>query len=84
MVNTNSLETVCTNTAFLYIRFPEVTVFADFLPEPLLEIYSRYIISTLEGKFDDKLTCRKRLGRKLSDYQHNVPPHVRTAKLADE
>ncbi|MDC9590048.1 DNA polymerase II [Xenorhabdus sp. XENO-10] len=43
-----------------------------------------YIAKTLTGEFDDRLVYRKRLRRNLSDYQRNVPPHVRAARLADE
>ncbi|MDF2643504.1 MAG: polymerase, partial [Pseudomonas sp.] len=32
----------------------------------------------------DLLIYRKRLRRRLDDYERNVPPHVRAARLADE
>ena len=38
---------------------------------------------TLKGEFDKQLIYRKRLRRKLQDYQKNVPPHVRAARHAD-
>ena len=37
----------------------------------------------LAGQLDDKLVLRKRLRRKLSEYQKNVPPHVKAARLAE-
>jgi DNA polymerase-2 len=37
----------------------------------------------LEGELDEKLSLRRRLRRKLTDYTKNVPPHVRAARLAD-
>jgi DNA polymerase-2 len=35
------------------------------------------------GEFDALLVYRKRLRRPLEDYQRNVPPHVRAARMAD-
>ncbi len=35
-------------------------------------------------ELDDQLVYRKRLRRPLDDYQRNVPPHVRAARMADE
>ncbi|MEQ8262105.1 DNA polymerase II [Pseudohaliea sp.] len=36
------------------------------------------------GERDDQLVYRKRLRRRLDDYQRNVPPHVQAARLAVE
>lgn len=36
----------------------------------------------MAGDFDAELVYRKRLRRKLSDYQKNVPPHVQAARKA--
>jgi DNA polymerase-2 len=33
---------------------------------------------------DAQLVCRKRLRRRLDDYQRNVPPHVQAARLCRE
>ena len=35
----------------------------------------------MAGKLDTQLVYRKRLRRPLSEYQRNVPPHVRAARL---
>ena len=43
-----------------------------------------YVQRTLAGQLDDLLIYRKRLRRPLDDYERNVPPHVRAARLADE
>ncbi|WP_017443914.1 DNA polymerase II [Gayadomonas joobiniege] len=47
-----------------------------------------YVLQTVEqtyaGKYDSALIYRKRLRRKLADYQKNIPPQVRAARLADE
>ncbi|MDF2154279.1 DNA polymerase II [Vibrio sp. CAU 1672] len=49
---------------------------------------SNYIRETVEkthnGNFDHELVYQKRLRRKLHEYQKNVPPQVRAARLADE
>lgn len=39
---------------------------------------------TRAGLHDELLVYRKRLRQKLEEYQKNVPPHVRAARLADE
>lgn len=50
------------------------------------EPYKSYIIDIVEktraGFFDQQLVYKKRLRRKLADYQRNVPPHVQAAKKA--
>ncbi|MNC65554.1 DNA polymerase II [compost metagenome] len=43
-----------------------------------------YVRSTLAGELDEQLIYRKRLRRRLDDYERNVPPHVKAARLADE
>lgn len=43
-----------------------------------------YVRRTLAGELDELLVYRKRLRRRLDDYERNVPPHVRAARLADE
>ncbi len=43
-----------------------------------------YIAATTSGYYDDALTYQKRLRRKLTDYQKNIPPQVRAARLADD
>ena len=42
------------------------------------------IHKTRSGQLDDWLVYRKRLRRRLSDYQKSQPPHVKAARLADE
>ena len=43
-----------------------------------------YVARLLSGELDDALVYRKRLRRPLAEYERNVPPHVRAARLADE
>lgn len=51
---------------------------------PYREFILEYVQAIRLGRYDDRLVYRKRLRRKLSDYQRNVPPHVRAARQADE
>uniref|UniRef100_UPI0031452263 DNA polymerase II n=1 Tax=Vibrio sp. S17_S38 TaxID=2720229 RepID=UPI0031452263 len=44
----------------------------------------QYVEDTWEGNFDEDLVYQKRLRRKLNEYQKNIPPQVRAARLADE
>ncbi|MEC9482340.1 MAG: DNA polymerase II [Halomonas sp.] len=55
-----------------------------FVGEPYRDFVRDYVSRTLAGEYDERLIYRKRLRRRLSDYQRNVPPHVRAARLADE
>ncbi|EGU37858.1 DNA polymerase II [Vibrio ichthyoenteri ATCC 700023] len=43
----------------------------------------QFVEDTLAGHYDDRLVYQKRLRRKLSEYQKNVPPQVRAARMAD-
>ncbi|OBT12072.1 DNA polymerase II [Vibrio sp. UCD-FRSSP16_10] len=49
---------------------------------------TQFVLDTVQqvesGSLDDKLIYKKRLRRKLNDYQKNIPPQVRAARLADE
>jgi len=55
-----------------------------FAGEAYRDYVREIVCQTLAGAHDEDLIYRKRLRRKLDDYQRNVPPHVRAARLADE
>ncbi|MEE2732429.1 MAG: DNA polymerase II [Pseudomonadota bacterium] len=55
-------------------------LFHDEDPEGFLQ---QIIIDLYAGKLDQELVYRKRIRRRLSDYQKNVPPHAQAAKKAD-
>ena len=55
-----------------------------FRNEPYQEYVRETIDKLMAGELDARLVYRKRLRRPLSEYQRNVPPHVRAARLADE
>lgn len=56
-------------------------LFHDEDPVPYLKTVVQELYA---GKKDEQLWYRKRIRRKLADYQKNVPPHVQAARKADE
>lgn len=54
-----------------------------FNDEPF-EAYIQEVANSVASMSLDRLVLRKRLRRQLIDYQKNVPPHVRAARLADD
>ena len=78
------LETVRTDWSPLARKFQQELYSRIFLRKPYQDYVRDYVRKTLAGEFDDRLVYRKRLRRTLDDYQRNVPPHVRAARLADE
>lgn len=78
------LETVRTDWTPLAQQFQQQLYQRIFKREPYQDFVRDYVAKTLNGEFDDRLVYRKRLRRKLEDYQRNVPPHVRAARLADD
>src|SRR5476651_1918370 len=78
------LETVRTDWTPLAQDFQQELYQRIFHHQPYQEYVREYVAKTLAGEFDSQLVYRKRLRRKLSDYERNVPPHVRAARLADE
>lgn len=51
-----------------------------FFNEPYHDYIKRCVRQVLAGECDDALVYRKRLRRKLGDYQRNIPPHVQAAR----
>lgn len=51
-----------------------------FFDEPYREFVQQTVADVMQGKYDDQLIYRKRLRRKLADYQRNIPPHVQAAR----
>ncbi len=78
------METVRTDWTPLAQQFQQQLYRKIFLKQPHQAFIRDYVKRTLEGEFDDRLIYRKRLRRQLAEYQRNVPPHVRAARLADE
>jgi len=78
------LETVRTDWSPLAQRFQQELYRLVFAGQPYEDYVRDYVKRTLAGELDELLIYRKRLRRRLDDYQRNVPPHVRAARLADE
>ncbi|MDM3872593.1 DNA polymerase II [Porticoccus sp. W117] len=78
------LETVRTDWTELAKNF-QVQLFEKlFHDADPCELIRCAVQDTLKGNCDDQLVYRKRLRRRLDQYQKNVPPHVRAARLADQ
>jgi DNA polymerase-2 len=54
-----------------------------FKSEPYQDYVRDYARKTMAGELDQLLVYRKRLRHRLDEYQVNVPPQVRAARLAD-
>lgn len=78
------LETVRTDWTPLAQDFQKSLYAKVFDGQDIDEYVRQLVDDTLNGKYNDKLVYRKRLRRKLDEYQKNVPPHVRAARRADE
>ena len=78
------LETVRSDWSPLAQQFQQELYRRIFKREPYQDYVRDYVRSTLAGELDELLVFRKRLRRRLDDYQRNVPPHVRAARIADE
>jgi len=78
------LETVRSDWTPLAQEFQQTLYGQIFRRQPYKEFVRDYVKRTLSGEFDQALVYRKRLRRTLADYQRNVPPHVRAARIADD
>lgn len=78
------LETVRTDWTPLAQQFQQTLYLRIFRNEPYQDYVRETIASLMAGELDAQLVYRKRLRRPLAEYQRNVPPHVRAARLADE
>ncbi|WP_068547662.1 DNA polymerase II [Thalassotalea crassostreae] len=77
------LESVRTDWTILAKEFQQTLYLKVFKGEPVDDYILDIVKKTLNGEMDDKLVYRKRIRRKLSDYEKNVPPHVKAARDAD-
>lgn len=78
------LETVRTDWTPLAQQFQQALYLRIFKGEAYRDYVLDYVNRTTSGEFDPLLVYRKRLRRPLDEYQRNVPPHVRAARIADE
>lgn len=78
------LETVRSDWTPLAQQFQQGLYERIFKGEPYEDFVRELVARMLRGVCDDDLVYRKRLRRALDDYERNVPPHVRAARMADE
>ncbi|WP_026349976.1 DNA polymerase II [Bordetella sp. FB-8] len=78
------METVRSDWSALAQQFQQELYRRVFDRQPHRDYVQDVVRRTLLGQMDDLLVYRKRLRRRLSEYQHNVPPHVRAARMADD
>ncbi|WP_437610415.1 DNA polymerase II [Erwinia sp. V71] len=78
------LETVRTDWTPLAQQFQQALYRRIFLNQPYQDFIRETVRQLLDGELDDQLVYKKQLRRPLNEYERNVPPHVRAARLADE
>ncbi|WP_413731284.1 DNA polymerase II [Sodalis sp. RH20] len=78
------LETVRSDWTPLAQQFQQQLYERIFQRQPYQDFVRDYVRRTLSGELDALLVYRKRLRRRLSEYQKNVPPQARAALIADE
>jgi DNA polymerase-2 len=78
------LENVRTDWTRLAREFQEELYRRVFMGEPYEDYVKELTADVLEGRRDEELVYRKRLRRRLDEYQRNVPPHVQAARLYEE
>ena len=75
------LENVRTDWTRLAREFQQELYRRIFMDEPFEQLVLDTSARVLAGQEDERLVYRKRLRRKLDDYQRNIPPHVQAARL---
>jgi len=78
------LENVRTDWTHLAREFQEELYRRVFAQEPYESYVKELTARVLAGHCDGRLVYRKRLRRKLQEYQRNIPPHVQAARLCQE
>ncbi|QLK46616.1 DNA polymerase II [Vibrio owensii] len=78
------LESARTDWTPLAQRFQNTLYQMIFHGEDPSDYVREMVEKTNAGEFDDQLVYQKRLRRQLHEYQKNIPPQVRAARLADD
>jgi DNA polymerase-2 len=78
------LENVRTDWTRLAREFQEELYRRVFMQEPFEDYVRELTAQVLDGRHDDALVYRKRLRRRLDEYQRNVPPHVQAARRYEQ
>jgi len=78
------METVRSDWTELAQRFQvalfEILFSEQYNQELIRQLFDNYVEKLYAGEYDSLLVYRKRLGQHLTDYQKNIPPHVKAAK----
>ncbi|MCP3689377.1 MAG: DNA polymerase II [Gammaproteobacteria bacterium] len=77
------LETVRTDWTQLARDFQQILYQRVFDGDEYESFIRLTIERLLAGEFDDKLVYRKRLRKKLGEYERNIPPHAQAAIKAE-
>ena len=77
------LENVRTDWTRVAREFQEELYRRIFNREPFEELVVATTARVLAGEVDEQLVFRKRLRRKLPEYERNIPPHVQAARLCE-
>jgi len=77
------LETVRTDWTALARDFQKELYRRIFFAEPYEDFIRQTVYDVCSGQRDASLVYRKRIRRRLDDYQRNVPPHVQAARIAE-
>lgn len=78
------LETVRTDWTPLAQHFQQTLYGLIFRDQPWEDYVQHTVQQLLAGELDEQLVYKKRLRRPLADYEKNIPPHVRAARLAEQ
>ncbi|MGR5391545.1 DNA polymerase II [Vibrio crassostreae] len=78
------LESARTDWTPLAQQFQQTLYEMVFHDQDPTDYVRQFVDETSAGKHDDLLVYQKRLRRKLHEYQKNIPPQVRAARMADE
>ncbi|WP_020410420.1 DNA polymerase II [Hahella ganghwensis] len=77
------LETVRTDWTLLAREFQKELYRRIFYQEPYEHYIQDIVQSIRAGERDEQLYYRKRLRRRIDEYQRNIPPHVQAARRAN-
>jgi DNA polymerase-2 len=78
------LETVRSDWSPLAREFQQALYQRIFMRQEYRQFVRDYVQRTQDGELDELLIYRKRVRRPLDEYQVNVPPPVRAARIADQ
>jgi DNA polymerase-2 len=77
------LETVRTDWTELARQFQQTLYQLVFDGDEYADYILQTVTDLFDGRFDEQLVYRKRLHKKLSEYQKNIPPHAQAAIKAE-